>query len=118
MRRNIMKKEFKQWDYLSDEALINFEKSLQTKNSKLRKRLLEFEKNIAKGKKYSRKDLNWNAIHFTFIYAQLKQEPELKKLNTDKVVREYRKERWEKALKLAKGDEMKAYQISESEDFY
>ena len=63
-------------------------------------------------------DRMWNAIHFALIYGQLKQEPELKKLNTDKVVREYRKERWEKALKLAKGNKRKAYEISESADFY
>ena len=63
-------------------------------------------------------DRMWNAIHFSLIYSQLKQEPELKKLNTDKVVREYRKERWEKALKLANGNRRKAYAISESEDFY
>lgn len=63
-------------------------------------------------------DRMWNAIHFSIIYAQLKQEPELKKLNTDKVVREYRKERYEKAMALAKGDKIKAYNLLASEDFY
>jgi len=67
-------------------------------------------------KEYNKR--TWDAIHFALIYSELSQKPELKKLNTEKNVREYRKERWEKALKLAKGDEMKAFQISESEDFY
>ncbi|MBI2671993.1 hypothetical protein HYX16_03605 [Candidatus Woesearchaeota archaeon] len=60
----------------------------------------------------------WDAIHFSLIYAQMKEELELKKLDTDRNVREYRKERYEKALKLAKGDKMKAYNLLASEDFY
>ena len=60
----------------------------------------------------------WNAIHFSLIYAQLKEEPELKKLNTEMVVKEYRKERYEKAMKLAKGDKIKAYNLLASKDFY
>ena len=60
----------------------------------------------------------WNAIHFSLIYGQLKQEPELKKLNTEKNVKEYRKERYEKAMALAKGDKLKAYNLLASEDFY
>ena len=63
-------------------------------------------------------DRMWNAIHFSLIYGQLRQEPELKKLNIDKNVKEYRKERYEKAMALAKGDKLKAYNLLASEDFY
>ena len=61
---------------------------------------------------------NKNVQQFISIYAQMKEEPELKKLDTDRNVRDYRKERWEKALKLANGGELKAYNLLASEDFY
>ena len=64
------------------------------------------------------KEFNKSVKHFILIYAQMKEEPELKKLDIDRNVREYRKERYEKALKLAKGDEIKAYNLLASEDFY
>ena len=64
------------------------------------------------------KEFNKNVIHFSLIYAQMKEEPELKKLDTDRNVIEYRKERYEKAMKIAKGDKMKAYNLLASEDFY
>lgn len=67
-------------------------------------------------KEYNKR--TWDAIHFALIYSELSQKPELKKLETEKNVREYRKERWEKALKLAKGDELKAFNLLASEDFY
>ena len=63
-------------------------------------------------------DRMWDAIHFSLIYAQMKEEPELKKLDTDRNVKEYRKERYEKAMKLAKGDKIKAYNLLASEEFY
>ena len=63
-------------------------------------------------------DRMWNAIHFSLIYGQLRQEPELKKLNTEKNLKEYRKERYEKAMALTKGDKLKAYNLLASEDFY
>ena len=71
---------------------------------------------LAELKEYN--DRMWDAIHFSLIYTQMKEEPELKKLDTDRNVREYRKERYEKALKLAKGDKIKAYNLLASEDFY
>ena len=67
-------------------------------------------------KEYNKR--TWDAIHFALIYSELSQKPELKKLDTDRNVREYRKERYEKALKLAKGDKIKAYNLLASEDFY
>ena len=67
-------------------------------------------------KEYNKR--TWDAIHFALIYSELSQKPELKKLDTDRNVREYRKERYEKAMKIAKGDKMKAYNLLASEDFY
>lgn len=37
-------------------------------------------------------EFNKNIEQFMLIYARMKEEPELKKLETDKNVREYRKE--------------------------
>lgn len=53
-------KEMAKMDYQIKEKVINMEEEIIVlRNSKLYKRLLEFERNIANGKKFARKDLGF-----------------------------------------------------------
>ena len=40
------------------------------------------------------------------------------KTNTQQIVKQYRKERWNKALKKAEGNKKKAYKFMIQQDFY
>lgn len=57
----------------------------------------------------------WDAVSFRMIHALMSQEPALK--DSYQKTREYRKQRWEKALEQAQGDKRKAYQLLASEEF-
>ena len=57
----------------------------------------------------------WDAISFRIIHAAMSQEPILK--DSYAKTQEYRKQRWEKALKQAHGNKQKAYQLLASEEF-
>lgn len=57
----------------------------------------------------------WDAVSFRMIHAIMAEEPVLK--NSNPITQEYRKQRWEKALKHAQGNKRKAYQLLASEDF-
>ncbi len=57
----------------------------------------------------------WNAVSFRMIHAMISQEPLLK--DSYQKTQEYRKQRWEKALKQARGNKTKAYQLIASETF-
>lgn len=57
----------------------------------------------------------WGAVSFRMIHAMISQEPVLK--DSYRKNQEYRKERWEKALKQAHGNKTKAYQLIASEKF-
>ena len=57
----------------------------------------------------------WDAVSFRMIHAMMSQETVLKDsyINTQ----EYRTQRWEKALKQARGNKRKAYELLTSEEF-
>jgi len=57
----------------------------------------------------------WDALSFRMIHAMVSQEQVLK--GSYQKTQEYRKQRWEKALKQAHGDKTKAYQLITSEKF-
>jgi len=57
----------------------------------------------------------WDALSFRMIHALVSQEPVLK--DSYQKTQEYRKQRWEKALKQASGNKTKAYQLIASENF-
>ena len=57
----------------------------------------------------------WDAVSFRMAHAMMSQETEVK--GSYEKVQGYRKQRWEKALKQAKGDRRKAYQLLASEKF-
>ena len=57
----------------------------------------------------------WDAVSFRIIHVLMAEEPELK--NSFQKTQDYRKQRWEKALKQAHGDKRKAYQFLASEQF-
>ena len=57
----------------------------------------------------------WDAVSFRMIHAMMAEEPALK--NSFQNTQEYRKQRFEKALKQAHGDKKKAYQFLASENF-
>lgn len=57
----------------------------------------------------------WDAVSFRMIHAMMSQEPVLK--DSYQKTQEYRKERWERALKQAHGNKTKAYQLIASEKF-
>ena len=57
----------------------------------------------------------WAAVSFRMIHAMMAEEPALK--DSYQNTREYRKQRFEKALKQAHGDKIKAYQLLASENF-
>jgi len=57
----------------------------------------------------------WDAVSFRMIQAMMSQEPLLK--DSYQKTQEYRKQRWEKALKQAHGDKTRAYQLIASEKF-
>ena len=57
----------------------------------------------------------WDAVSFRMIHAMMAEEPVLKE--SYKNTQEYRKQRFEKALKQTHGDKRKAYQLLASENF-
>ena len=57
----------------------------------------------------------WGAVSFRIIHAMISQEPLLK--DSYQKTQEYRKQRWEKALKQTHGNKTKAYQLIASEKF-
>ncbi len=57
----------------------------------------------------------WDAISFRMIHSLMSQEQVLK--DSYQKTQEYRKQRWERALKLAHGSKTKAYQLLASENF-
>lgn len=57
----------------------------------------------------------WDAVSFRMIHAMITEEPVLK--DSYQNTQEYRKQRFEKALKQAHGDKRKAYQLLVSEEF-
>jgi len=57
----------------------------------------------------------WDAVSFRIIHAMVSQEPVLKDSYTK--TQEYRKQRWQKALKQAQGNKRKAYQLLATEEF-
>ena len=57
----------------------------------------------------------WDAVSFRMIHAMMAEEPALK--DSFQNTQEYRKQRFEKALKQAQGDKRKAYQLLASENF-
>lgn len=57
----------------------------------------------------------WDAVSFRMIHAMMAEEPQLQNSYTH--TQEYRKQRWERALKQAHGDKRKAYQLVASEHF-
>lgn len=57
----------------------------------------------------------WDAVSFRMIHAMMSQETVLK--DSYKKTQEFRKIRWEKALKQANGNKRKAYQLLASENF-
>ena len=57
----------------------------------------------------------WDAVSFRMIHAMMTEEPVLK--NSYQNTQEYRKQRFEKALKQTHGDKRKAYQLLASENF-
>ena len=57
----------------------------------------------------------WDAVSFRMIHAMMVEEPALK--DSFQNTQEYRKQRFQKALKQAHGDKRKAYQLLASEQF-
>ncbi len=57
----------------------------------------------------------WDAVSFRMVHAMMSQEQILK--DSYLKTQEYRKHRWEKALKQSLGDRRKAYQLLTSENF-
>ena len=57
----------------------------------------------------------WDAVSFRMIHAMMAEEPALK--DSYQNTQEYRKQRFEKALKQAHGDKRKAYQFLASDNF-
>ncbi len=58
-----------------------------------------------------------DVMNFRMIHAIMKTEvPVLK--DTENKLKDYRAERWQKALKQSKGDKKKAYELLASENFY
>lgn len=57
----------------------------------------------------------WEAVSFRMIHAMMAEETVLR--DSYQKTQVYRKQRWEKALKLAHGDKRKAYQLLASEEF-
>jgi len=57
----------------------------------------------------------WEAVSFRMIHAMMTEEPVLK--DSYQNTQEYRKQRFEKALKQTHGDRRKAYQFLVSENF-
>lgn len=57
----------------------------------------------------------WDAISFRLIHTMMVEENELQ--SAYKKVKEYRKERWNKALAQVKGNKRKAYELISSENF-
>ncbi|HLC19880.1 MAG TPA: hypothetical protein VJK72_03100 [Candidatus Nanoarchaeia archaeon] len=57
----------------------------------------------------------WDAVSFRMVHAMMSQESVLK--NSYANTQEYRKQRAEKALKEARGNKRKTYQLLASEDF-
>jgi len=57
----------------------------------------------------------WDAVSFRMIHAMMTEEPLLK--DSYRKTQEYRKQRFEKALKQTHGDKIKAYQLLASENF-
>ena len=57
----------------------------------------------------------WDAVSFRMIHAMMAEELILK--DSYQNTQEYRKQRFEKALKQAQGDKRKAYQLLASENF-
>ena len=57
----------------------------------------------------------WDAVSFRMIHAMMAEEPVLE--NSYQTTQEYRKQRFEKALKQTHGDKRKAYQLLASDNF-
>ncbi len=57
----------------------------------------------------------WDAVSFRMIHAMITEEPVLK--DSYQNTQEYRKQRFEKALKQTRGDKRKAYQLLASDNF-
>ncbi len=57
----------------------------------------------------------WDTVSFRMIHAMMTEEPVLK--DSYQKTQEYRKQRFEKALKQAHGDKRKAYQLLASDNF-
>ena len=57
----------------------------------------------------------WDAVSFRMIHAMMSQESVLKDSYTK--TQEYRKQRWQKALKQAHGNKRKAYHLLATEEF-
>ncbi len=58
----------------------------------------------------------WDAVSFGLIHATMSKEKELQ--GSSAKTKEYRSERWKKAISKTKGDRKKAYELLASEDFY
>ena len=57
----------------------------------------------------------WDAVSFRMIHAMMTEEPALK--DSFQNTQEYRKQRFQKALKQAQGDKRKTYRLLASEQF-
>ncbi len=57
----------------------------------------------------------WDAVSFRLIHAKMSNE---KSTDSYAKTKEYRRERWEKALDKAEGNKRKAYELLSSEKFY
>ncbi len=58
-----------------------------------------------------------DAISFRIIHTLMKTETPLI-IDAEEKLNAYKKTRWQKALKHAKGDKRQAYKLAASEDFY